>query len=356
MNRIPIRNIYYLLLYAWDRLEEADILDIDVDNSTDLIDLFARVLCSGTEHVLRRGIDRHYVTLADDLPAVRGKLLVTESLKRLTFDQGRADCEFDELSADILPNQIVKTTLLQLVHRRELDSEIRGSIWALVRRMRSISAVPLNERAFRQVQLHRNNAFYGFLLQVCRLILFELLPLESAGSVRFRDFLRNEPAMAMLFQHFVRHFYAREQDRYTVGSERLKWAATSESEASLELLPTMITDISLRRHGEKLVIDTKFYREALTEHFGRQRIREEHLYQLFAYLRNSAATPNAPPLIEGMLLYPTVGGHLDLEYRVHGHRVRIATIDLDQDWRLIHQRLLRLVDIRDDASVTASPL
>lgn len=45
---IPIQNIYYLLCYAWDKLEEKEIVDVEPLDSTSLADLFARVLINGT--------------------------------------------------------------------------------------------------------------------------------------------------------------------------------------------------------------------------------------------------------------------------------------------------------------------
>ena len=58
---IPIQNIYYLLCYAWDKLEEKELVDVDPAGMTELVDLFARVLSAGTNHVLKRGFDRNYV-------------------------------------------------------------------------------------------------------------------------------------------------------------------------------------------------------------------------------------------------------------------------------------------------------
>ena len=71
---IPIANIYYLLCYAWDVLDEKETLaDVDVINSTDLLDLFARVLVNGTRRLIRRGLDRGYLPRQDEIPGVRGK-------------------------------------------------------------------------------------------------------------------------------------------------------------------------------------------------------------------------------------------------------------------------------------------
>jgi len=38
---IPIQNVYYLLCYAWDRLEERDIVNVDADGSADVLNLLA---------------------------------------------------------------------------------------------------------------------------------------------------------------------------------------------------------------------------------------------------------------------------------------------------------------------------
>ena len=52
---IPIQNIYFLLCYAWDKLDERDVVDVDPVGITELVDLFSRVLISGTNHLLKRG-------------------------------------------------------------------------------------------------------------------------------------------------------------------------------------------------------------------------------------------------------------------------------------------------------------
>ncbi len=114
-GEIPIANIYYLLCYAWDELEEKDTLaDVDALGSTDLLNLFARVLVNGTRRLLRRGLDRGYLPHEDEIPGVRGKLLVTQTLRRNLLRHGRAACAWDELEYDTLPNRILKTTLQRL--------------------------------------------------------------------------------------------------------------------------------------------------------------------------------------------------------------------------------------------------
>ena len=56
---VPVQNIYYLLCYAWDALEEAERIDVSPEQSLTLTDLFARVLISGAGQLLVRGVKEH---------------------------------------------------------------------------------------------------------------------------------------------------------------------------------------------------------------------------------------------------------------------------------------------------------
>jgi 5-methylcytosine-specific restriction enzyme subunit McrC len=55
---IPIRNIYYLLLYAWDRLDEREDTCVNDIETTEVVELYARILHGTTTRIFRRGIDR----------------------------------------------------------------------------------------------------------------------------------------------------------------------------------------------------------------------------------------------------------------------------------------------------------
>ena len=183
----------------------------------------------------------------------------------------------------------------------------------------------------------------GFLLDVCEIIANNLLPTEESGEAHFRDFLRDEIAMRRLFQEFIRNFYRREQRTYSVGSRILHWHGVSVDAASDGFLPQMRTDITLTSPRRSIVLETKYYQDALEVHHGKGLVRSDHLYQVFAYLRNAQACNPIDLPWEGILLYPTVAEDLDLRFCFSGHPVRVATINLNQDWRLIHRNLLRLV-------------
>lgn len=338
---IPIQNIYYLLCYAWDKLQEGEIINVSPEDCSTMADLFARVLENGLTHLLIRGLDRDYIQEEEETSSLRGKFDVTTTIKRNLLRQSRVFCVVDSLSYDVTHNQIIKATLRSLLSCSDLDRQRRDRLLRLYRRLDDVSAVQLNPQIFERVQLHRNNAWYRFLLQVCRLIYDNLLINETTGESRFRDFLRNERQMRYLFEKFVLNFYRREQSTFRVKSEIIDWQLVEATSEDLKYLPRMRTDVSLTSDTRKIVIDTKYYADCLQSYYEHQSIHSNNLYQLFAYLKNLQILHEQP--IEGVLLYPTVGSSLSLRYRIQGHSIQIVTVDLNADWQKIRHQLLGLL-------------
>ena len=240
------------------------------------------------------------------------------------------------LSHNILHNQIVKATLGNLARcQDDLERPIREESVRLYRRFSNVSDIGLNSLVFDQVVIHRNNRFYAFFVKVCRMLYESVLVDPTTGRSKFRDFV-DEEKMHRVFERFVLNFYKREQTQYRAGREDIHWNDVDGDSHALQFLPKMTTDVSLRSIGHIIVIDTKYYKDGpLTEHRGKEKIRSGHLYQLHAYLTNLEQETPQDWVVEGILLYPVVDRNLDLHYRIHGHSVRVATLDLNQHWTAI---------------------
>ena len=55
---IPIQNIYYLLCYAWNKMQEKDIVDVNTSDYDQLPDLLGKVLINGCNRLLKQGLER----------------------------------------------------------------------------------------------------------------------------------------------------------------------------------------------------------------------------------------------------------------------------------------------------------
>ena len=202
----------------------------------------------------------------------------------------------------------------------------------------------MHASVFKRIQLHRNNAFYAFLLHVCELVHSSLLTDRAGESPSwFRDVLSDEHYMAAVFEEFIRNFYSLKQSHFTVSRTQPKWSATSARPSDLQYLPTMTTDVTLSSATRKIIIDAKYYRDALQTNYGSRTVHSSNLYQLLAYLRGSSQGTPGVQSVEGMLVYPVGEQSVDLSYTIDGYPVRIYTLNLGQPWFRIEADLLRLV-------------
>ena len=359
MKEIPIANVYYLLCYAWRWAQQHDGAKLrEIEGLSSAQDLLGKILAGGVHNLVRRGIDRGYLERREDLAGIRGKLAVGETAKRALRSRGRAACDFEELSLDILPNQILRTSLVALrrLGRRRgggragtgLDANVYTEVAVACRSLSNISSVPrLERRMFGLVRIDRSRRLYRFLLSVCRLLHEHLFIDEDSGATHFRDFRRNEAEMWRLFETFVTEFYRREQRGFHVnrGGRGIDWwEADAVTDDDRGKIPAMEADLILDGPERRIIMDTKYYAEALGGRHGAGKLHSSNLYQLLAYLRNRQATKPRGARHEGILLYPEVDTPLAADIRLEGFRIQARTIDLSQDWRFIHRDMLRVIE------------
>jgi|AntRauTorcE11897_2_1112592.scaffolds.fasta_scaffold01667_5 5-methylcytosine-specific restriction enzyme subunit McrC len=341
--QIPVENIYFLLCYAWDKLEEKDRVKVSTDDKHDLLELLSQVLINGSKILLKRGFEHDYVSVTQEDVSVKGKLEVSKSVKRNSLQRLRAVCSYDEHSADILHNQILHTTLFQLLYASELDESIKNNIRRILRRFPRVQIIDLNTIAFDQIKIHRNNRFYEFLLSVCQLIYENQLPNEEEGTWSFSDVTRDKNKMATLFEKFVLNFYKVEHPEWETRGEYINWNFEDIKSGENNYLPRMETDITLRKPNEKIIIDTKYYKETMQSSYNTDKVKSGNLYQLYSYLMHQEDGTTRNFRTKGMLLYPTISEEYNLEYRYKEHPVEIRTINLDCHWSKIKARLTDII-------------
>jgi len=345
--KIPIENIYYLLCYSWNKLDEAEQVNVHAKDFTELIDLFAVVLKNGINQLIKRGFDRSYIEYSEDTKRLRGKIDFGISLKKNLLKKAQLHCHFDDLNHNILHNQIIKSTVHNLINIDNIDKGIKDELRDLYLKLRGINLIKIENKHFRMIQLNSNNYFYDFLLNICELIHNNIFIDESSGKYKFKDFFRNEKQMASLFEDFVRNFYKIELQNFTnlknVCREDINWDVRTKEESSMKFLPKMQTDISLEFENDKLIIDTKFYKEALQSYYDTEKIISGNLYQILAYVTNIAAKGGINAQCRGMLLYPTVQKELNEKVNIQNHDIHFNTINLNQNWKNIHDDLIDLV-------------
>lgn len=343
-RKIPIANIYYLLCYAWGHYDEREVVRVkELDELEGVHDLLGKVLAHGTFRLIRSGIDRGYQDVREDLSGIRGKIAVGETVKRVLRARGKVTCDYEELSHDVLHNRILRSTLRSLIRLPDLHSVVRSEVRSACAKLAGVSLVSLSRHVFQQVRLDRNRRYYRFLLSVCWLIHEQLLVDERSGETTFTTV--SEEHMEKVYESFVVEFYRREQSRYRVnaGGRAIRWVDKGTAEPQRSKIPQMEADVILEAPGRRIIMDAKYYREALSGRSG-PKLRSENLYQLLAYLRNREATGPPGAKHEGILLYPTVDVPLSVEVRLEGYRIQARSIDMAQDWCHIEEDMKALLE------------
>lgn len=344
--QIPIENIYYLLCYSWNKLDEKEQVNVSIEDKTELLDLFAKVLINATKVLLKRGVDKNYIDYTEEIAGIKGKIQISQTLKSNLLLKQKAICTFDNFSANIISNRILVSTIYKLTRTKGLERNLKNELVSLQRMLSGIEQIEVTNSLFKQIKLNRNNRFYGFVMNVCQIINESTFPSEEQGRYKFSDFTRDDNKMNQLFESFIRNFYTIEQKKYkTVKKEIIKWQFDYAESTSYQYLPQMETDITLENDKEKIIIDAKFYRETMALNYDKEKIKSANLYQLFSYLLNQHDSNTKTQNATGILLYPTIEKDYDLNFYYKEHSIQIRTINLNTNWRDISSRLKSIVGV-----------
>lgn len=250
---IPIENLYYLLCYSWDKLDEKEKIAVNTEGLTEQVDLFAKILISATRILFKKGIEKSYKDHREEIHGINGKIAIADTLKSNLIQKQKMTCQFDEFSANILSNQILLASINLLIKMVKLDKELKAELVRIRRMFVQIDTIQLPNSHFSKVKIHRNNRIYSFILNVCQIIYNSILPSEKIGYFLFTDFTRDESKMNMVFESFIRNFYRIEQSKFTsVRREGISWCFEEQNAGDKKYLPVMMTDITMENREQKI--------------------------------------------------------------------------------------------------------
>ena len=333
---IPVRNVYYMLAYAFRALDERGWGDFDAEEFDNAADLSAAILCHGVGMQLKRGIGQGYVDRTGALASPRGKIELSESLRAQTLLRHQAVCTWAELSPDTAMNRVLKSTMLLLL-RSDAAPERKHGLRRLLAYFGDVGEADLAHVDW-DMRFDRTSRGYRMLMGACWLACNGLLQGQDAGETRLMAF-EDDQRMSHLYEKFVLEYYRRERTDLDVGAPYVRWVLDDGAD---ELLPAMRSDVTLSRGDDVLIIDCKYYGHDTQLHMGARTVHSHNLYQIFTYVKNrDASFGDAPHSVSGMLLYARTDDEVqpDVTYRMSGNEISVTTLDLDQDFEGIRARL-----------------
>ncbi len=334
---IPVRNVYYMLSYAYKVLNEQGYKSIATEQFHNVADLCSAILVKGVSIQLKRGLHRAYIPQTESLSSPRGRIGISESIKDLTMLKGQLICTYDEFSVDSYMNRILKTTMNYLL-KAKIDSDRKKALRKLLVYFQDVETLDIHMINW-QMQFDRNSQSYRMLIAICFLVLKGLLQTQSDGSLKIVDFL-DEQHMHHLYEKFILEYYRKEFPYISADASQISWQL---DDGFSDMLPIMQTDIMLNYEERVLIIDAKYYSHSLQSQYDRMTAYSSNLYQIFTYVKNKeeAMRNKAHEKVAGMLLYAQTEeeGGFEKNYSMSGNPISIKTLDLGRDFDSIRTQL-----------------
>lgn len=351
-RKVPIKNIYYMLCYVWDKINIIDQQKFSSDIDFNIYDFYADILCFNLSSLVKGGLVRKYIEVKETNKLIRGKIDFSTTIKRNTLQNNNIVCDFDEYIVNNIYNQIIKTTLNTLI-TKDIDQSIKKKLKHIYSFFDGVDLIHLSNEHFNKLPFDRNDERYLFPVKICHLIYNSLIVSEEEGDISFHKYL--EDNMHHIFELFVYKFLKKEQTEYKVKhGSILNWEFSS---GNPNLVPNMKLDIELTSDNRKIIIDTKYYEHIYQNYYDKNSFISGHLYQIFAYINKI----NFNGYIDGILLYPhnEEEPEIDEVYQtkvisnnqICNSSIRLFSVDLSKDWRDIKKRLLKVIEKEGEFNV-----
>ena len=335
---IPIKNIYYMLSYAFTILKQDGYEKLGKEEFEHIEDFMSSIMIKGLNMQLKRGLFRTYNVVDEDTVLPHGKINISNSIKRNLIIKHKLNCEYDEFSIDNKLNQIIKKALMLLI-KMDISNANKKELNKILIHFKDVKLLD-NRNINYNVLFNKNNENYKLLIYISSLIITSSIQSNDSNGYNMPKIF-DEQHLYVLFENFVREYYKQNYSNVKVSKSKIKWF----TESYPVNLPNMITDITLEYNNKVLIIDTKYYAKSMSTYYNKRTYNSANLYQIFTYVKNKqSADKNVD--VNGMLLYAKTDEKTspDDDYLMDGNTISVKSLDLNQDFIYIENQLKNIIN------------
>lgn len=359
-----ISNIRYMLAYALDekKLFLSNSKNIQSENFENIYDLFVVILDEIITRLIKKWIFKTYHEVEEPLLFFKWKINISDSIKKNTLLNKKLVCIYDEYSENNYLNQIIKTTIFELLKKSQIITKKNSinnlkKVYYMFHEIDVLNPWEIKRSSIKAIKYNRNNLSYKFVINICYLALNWLLFTEKEGELDVNDFL-SESSLDSLFETFIRNYYKKEFGEHLYSeTEKIERQYDNDNDENrmIELLPKMNTDITLTSKLDRnriLIIDTKFYKRIINTKgmhwYNSTSIKPEHWYQINSYVSNKAYANKDKHLnLSWMLLYAHTNEEIipDVKVNIMWHWMYVRTLDMRKPFEEIENQLKDIANI-----------
>ena len=239
----------------------------------DLLEVFITMFSEELANLVRRGLKSNYIAKEENTKFLKGKLKLTEHIRKNAIHKERFYVQFDEYLQNRVENRIIRTTLVFL-YKKSRNGRNKKNLRELLFVFDRISPIHDYTSAFKKIRIDRQMKDYETILQWCKYFL---------QGDSFTPYRGNSVALALLFdmnlifEDYVAHCLKK--------VDSIKGIRTQVSEKTLLISPNRFKlkpDLKYQQivTGEvkNIIGDTKW--KLLTSN---KAMNQSDLYQMYAY-------------------------------------------------------------------------
>ena len=266
-----------------------------------LYEIFINMYLQEVRSLVKHGIRSAYIPREDNLKFYKGKLVVSEQIKRNAAHGERFYLRYDEYLVDRAENRLIKATLLKL-QNNATSAENQKEIRQLLTAFEMVSSSINYQKDFSKVVIDRNTKDYDMLMRWSRVFLL---------NKSFSTFSGGYNATAILFpmEKVFESYVAQQLKRIF---QDLNWEISTQdkgyylfdSPRQFALRPDIVIT---RENGSKVILDTK-WKNLIDNPRLNYGISQSDMYQMYAYSKKYG-TPEIwllYPLNEAMRDHPVI--------------------------------------------------
>lgn len=323
---------------------EGTAADLDAHDMP-LFELLLRCFLEQVTTIVKKGIARSYVAKQENLVFLRGKLQLSEHIRRNSYNASRMFCEFDEYDVDRPINRLIKGALV-IVNKLARDAENQQLCRELLFWFDSVPKTDDPRLDFQRMRRDRLVQHYEPAMPLCRLILEKLNPLTKQGDSQVISMLF---PMERVFEAFVAAKLPHQLPYWRVSDQATGKALVDDHRGNRMF--NLIPDLLFIQEPRRVIGDTKWKLINSSDRGKKYGISQPDIYQLFGYSRKYLKDQK---FREVLLIYPLSDTFLQplqpFWYTEKTEVLYVIPYDLDNEMLILPEDSLLTQDYAQEAS------
>lgn len=246
-------------------------------------EIYIRMFINELFKLVRRGLKSNYVSRIENEKFVRGKILITQNIRKNLIEKNKFYLDFDEFSLNRVENRLIKSTI-RFLYLKTNDVNNKKDLLILLNIFDVVDYSANYSSDFTKCAEDRTVNDYGLVLGLCKVFLLKH---------SFTSFSGKEVAYALLFpmeklfESYVTFKFRKNlnRDLYLFTTQNRKYYLVDLPNKKFSIIPDIV--LCSKDNENTYLFDTKWKQlSALKSNYG---ITQSDMYQMYAYQKKYLA-------------------------------------------------------------------